>query len=125
MDVKTLLQNTLAIVSHHSGSINLLDMLQNMRDYDDSTYTHCLNVALICNILAGWLKLSEEEVELATACGLFHDVGKMLILFHHCQARKTVRRRICHYEKASHVRLSAADVPGCERTREKCSTYAS
>lgn len=79
MDVKTLLQNTLAIVSHHSGSINLLDMLQNMRDYDDSTYTHCLNVALICNILAGWLKLPEEEVELATACGLFHDVGKMLI----------------------------------------------
>ena len=79
LDVKTLLQNTLAIVAHHSGSINLLDMLQNMREYDDSTYTHCLNVSLICNILAKWLKLSDKEVELATACGLFHDVGKMLI----------------------------------------------
>lgn len=79
LDVKTLLQNTLAIVANHSGSISLLDMLQNMREYDDSTYTHSLNVALICNILAGWLKLSDDEVELATACGLFHDIGKMMI----------------------------------------------
>ena len=44
-----------------------------------NTYTHSLNVALICNILAGWLKLSDEEIELATACGLFHDIGKLLI----------------------------------------------
>lgn len=53
LDVKTLLKNTLSIVSNHSGSISILDMLQNMREYDDSTYTHSLNVALICNILAG------------------------------------------------------------------------
>ena len=79
LDVNTLLKNTMAIVANHSGSISILDMLQNMREYDDSTYTHSLNVALICNILAGWLKLSCEEVELATACGLFHDIGKLLI----------------------------------------------
>lgn len=79
LDVNTLLKNTMAIVANHSGSISILDMLQNMREYDDSTYTHSLNVALICNILAGWLKLSDEKVELATACGLFHDIGKLLI----------------------------------------------
>ena len=28
---------------------------------------------------AGWLKLSDKEVELATACGLFHDIGKLLV----------------------------------------------
>ena len=33
----------------------------------------------ICNILAGWLEASERRRELATACGLFHDIGKMLI----------------------------------------------
>ena len=73
LDVKTLLKNTLSIVSNHSGSISILDMLQNMREYDDSTYTHSLNVALICNILAGWLKLPKEDVELATACGLSEE----------------------------------------------------
>ena len=36
LDVKTLLKNTLSIVSNHSGSISILDMLQNMREYDDS-----------------------------------------------------------------------------------------
>lgn len=63
LDVKTLLKSTLSIVSNHSGSISILDMLQNMREYDDSTYTHSLNVALICNILAGWLKFPKEDVE--------------------------------------------------------------
>lgn len=61
LDVNTLLKNTMAIVANHSGSISILDMLQNMREYDDSTYTHSLNVALICNILAGWLKLSVKR----------------------------------------------------------------
>ena len=46
---------------------------------DVELFRENMNVALICNILAGWLKLSDEEIELATACGLFHDIGKLLI----------------------------------------------
>lgn len=93
LDVNTLLKNTMAIVANHSGSISILDMLQNMREYDDSTYTHSLNVALICNILAGWLKLSDEEIELATACGLFHDIGKLLIPYSIIQNRESCPRK--------------------------------
>ena len=48
-------------------------------NYDDSTFNHSLNVALICNIFADWLNLSEDDKKLITACGLFHDVGKLLI----------------------------------------------
>ncbi len=58
---------------------NIFDMLHNLRLYDDATYTHCINVALITNILAQWLKWSEAEVETATQAGLFHDIGKLLI----------------------------------------------
>jgi putative nucleotidyltransferase with HDIG domain len=50
-----------------------------MRQYDDLTYAHCLNVSLISNVLAGWLHMSEEEQKLATICGLFHDIGKLTI----------------------------------------------
>ena len=86
-----------------------------MREYDDSTYTHSLNVALICNILAGWLKLSDEEIELATACGLFHDIGKLLTtLFYSFKTGKAVRGRICNDQKASHPGLPASPVPGCD-----------
>lgn len=79
IDVKTLLNNSLSIIANRKAQLGILDMLQNMREYDDSTYTHCMNVALISNILATWLKLPQEDIELATACGLFHDIGKMLI----------------------------------------------
>ncbi len=79
IDVDTLLNNSLSIIAKRNAQLGILDMLQNMREYDDSTYTHCMNVALISNILATWLKFPQEEVELATACGLFHDIGKMLI----------------------------------------------
>lgn len=79
LDVDTLLQSSLEMISDSKGQIGVLDMLQNMRNYDDSTFAHSMNVALICNVLATWLKFSEDEIELATACGLFHDIGKLLI----------------------------------------------
>lgn len=79
LDVNELLHNSLEIVTSNRGHFSVLDMLQNMRDYDDSTFAHCMNVALISNVLAGWLRLSPEDVEMATACGLFHDIGKLMI----------------------------------------------
>lgn len=78
-DISTMLKQSLDMISNHSGNIGILDMLQNMREYDDSTFTHCMNVALICNVFANWLKMSSADVELATACGLFHDIGKLLV----------------------------------------------
>lgn len=79
LNVDELLEHSLRIASDVNGHVHLLDMLHNMREYDDSTFSHCLNVGLICYIFANWLKLSQEEVELATACGLLHDIGKLLI----------------------------------------------
>lgn len=79
LDADTLLKNALNMLSNRKGHIGTLDMLQNMHDFDDSTYTHSMNVALICNVLATWLKMEQREIELATTCGLFHDVGKLLI----------------------------------------------
>lgn len=61
------------------GGIHLFDILHNLRDYDDSTFNHCMNVALICNVFADWMKMSEMEKEIATVCGLLHDIGKLRI----------------------------------------------
>lgn len=79
LDTNTLLSDTLELLHTSEGSINVFDMLHNMRQYDDSTYAHCLNVALICNVFARWLRFSEEDTNLATLCGLLHDVGKIMI----------------------------------------------
>ena len=79
LDVKELLQQSLNIISNANGHIGIMDMLSNMRDYDDSTYAHCLNVGLICNVFAHWLDFSDEDIQMATTCGLLHDIGKLLV----------------------------------------------
>lgn len=79
LDVDILLQDTLSLLDTARGNIHVFDMLHNLRQYDDLTYTHGLNVALICNVLASWLNFKPEEIELATLCGLLHDIGKLKI----------------------------------------------
>lgn len=74
-----MLDDTLKLLQADGGNVNFFNMLHNMRAYDDLTYAHCLNVALICNVFAGWLHFSQEDTELATLCGLFHDIGKLCI----------------------------------------------
>jgi putative nucleotidyltransferase with HDIG domain len=77
IDTGMLLNQTVGIIQPHSTSIQIFDMLHNMREFDDSTYTHCINVALISRILAQWLHMSDEDVEIATLSGLLHDIGKL------------------------------------------------
>lgn len=80
LEVNTLLDDALNLVSQaHQSAYGIFDMLHSMRENDDTTYTHCINVGLFCNVFAGWLKLSEEETNLATLCGLLHDVGKLRV----------------------------------------------
>ena len=57
-------------------SLDLFDMLNNMRSYDDSTYAHSLNVALICRRFGKWLKVSPDVLDTITLCGLLHDICK-------------------------------------------------
>lgn len=77
------LQNALEEVPNEliamDKSGNIFDMLHNMREYDDMTYVHCINVALMCSVFARWLKLSDEDVKRATLAGLLHDTGKVAI----------------------------------------------
>lgn len=79
LDVNKLMNHTLNVLDIGATTPNLLDMLHCMREYDDATYVHSMNVALICNVLARWLRMSDEEVTTATISGLLHDVGKTQI----------------------------------------------
>lgn len=79
LDTSALLDDALELISFGNGSFSVFDMLHNMRENDDQTYAHCLNVGLICNVFAGWLGMKEEETRMVTLCGLLHDVGKMKI----------------------------------------------
>lgn len=79
LDINRLMNHTLNILDLGSTTPNIFDMLHCMREYDDATYVHSMNVALICNIFARWLRMKEEEIIKATTSGLLHDIGKIKI----------------------------------------------
>lgn len=61
------------------SGLQVFEILHNIRDYDDSTFHHSLNVSLICNVFADWMHMSKLEKEIATVSGLLHDIGKLKI----------------------------------------------
>ncbi|BCN28758.1 HD-GYP domain-containing protein [Anaeromicropila herbilytica] len=67
------------ILSNSRNNLHLFDMLHCIREYDDETYTHSINVALICHTIGNWINLSKEENDILTLCGLLHDIGKVEI----------------------------------------------
>ncbi|WP_026509457.1 HD-GYP domain-containing protein [Butyrivibrio sp. LC3010] len=78
-DIDSIISPIYALLHKGSSSSNLFDMIHNLRCYDDATYVHCISVAMICNILGQWLKMSEEDILILTEAGLLHDIGKLLI----------------------------------------------
>ena len=79
INVDNMIGDTMRIISAQGNTFGVFDMLHNMRDFDDLTYAHSMNVAMICNVFARWLGFDEENVKLATACGMMHDIGKLKI----------------------------------------------
>lgn len=79
IDTDQLLADVNKILHQCNSNIELFNMLHCIRQYDDTTYIHSLNVAIICNIIGKWLNFSKEDLEVITLCGLLHDLGKLLI----------------------------------------------
>ena len=79
LDVDQLLDETLTLFGQNVTTISMFDMLHNMRQIDDSTYAHCLNVALICRLIGKWIDMPEQDMNTLTLCGLLHDIGKSKI----------------------------------------------
>ncbi|TAL05659.1 MAG: HD-GYP domain-containing protein [Porticoccaceae bacterium] len=50
-----------------------------IKDMNEYTAEHCLNVCVLAIAFGRHLRMSEEELRLLGLCGLLHDVGKMRI----------------------------------------------
>lgn len=79
LDIDNFMSQTFHVLSTDRNLTGIFDMLQCMREYDDETYIHSMNVALICNVFARWLRFDEADIRLATISGLLHDIGKTQI----------------------------------------------
>jgi len=62
-----------------NDSANVIKCLNNIRDKNEDTYAHCVNVAFYSMLIAKWLTLPKEKIEEVIQAGLLHDIGKVEI----------------------------------------------
>lgn len=81
IDSKAILEDVENVVDRGRNGIHILDMLQCMRGYDDVTYVHSVNVAMLSNMIGRTVypDISKEELDILTLSGLLHDIGKMMV----------------------------------------------
>ncbi len=77
--VDKMLDDVSTVLAKTRNPLHLMDMLQCMRGYDDLTYMHSMNVALVCNVIGTWLNMNETDLRRLTTAGLLHDIGKLKI----------------------------------------------
>ena len=73
------LYEEIGVLYHGKTTIQVFDMIHNIRSVDDSTYAHSVNVALVSRIIGKWLKLSKDDLKVLAVAGLLHDIGKTQI----------------------------------------------
>lgn len=76
---KGLVEATVQIFNKSQGYFSFFGMLHSMKQIDDSTFAHSVNVAMIARLIGTWSNFDEETLDLLTLAGLLHDVGKCQI----------------------------------------------
>lgn len=61
----------------NKGTLSL-DMTD-LRSYDDYTFAHSVNVAVIACVIGVGMEMTEEELQILVTAGLLHDLGKLSI----------------------------------------------
>ncbi len=64
------------IAAHDPLIVASLSMI---KDYDNYTFNHCVNVGVIAMALASHLKLDRLSIEAAGMSGFLHDIGKTMV----------------------------------------------
>jgi len=75
-----LLEEIHSVFEKHSTGLGIMAMMLNIQELDANTYQHSVNVAIISRVCGGWLGIKDEnELDVLTLCGLYHDIGKSLV----------------------------------------------
>ena len=60
-------------------SFNVIKCINDLKNKDEYTYTHCVDVAFYAMLIAKWLNLPKDNIEDVIKTGLLHDIGKVLV----------------------------------------------
>lgn len=79
VDSDELIKSTVQIFDKNQGYFSFFGMLHSMKQIDDSTFAHSVNVAMIARLIGSWSNFDDESLDLLTLSGLLHDIGKCQI----------------------------------------------
>jgi putative nucleotidyltransferase with HDIG domain len=74
--VKNVAENISELTMRNKG---VLTSVTKLKQHDDYTFQHSMNVSIYAASLAAHLGMTEQEVERIANAGILHDVGKMLV----------------------------------------------
>lgn len=77
LEQKRMLSSVDTILGNSRSGLHTIEMMHCMREFDDLTYVHSVNVSLLCNVIGEWLGYGAEELRGITLAGLLHDIGKI------------------------------------------------
>lgn len=66
------------ILKRYGNLKHKIYFVQNIRSPQDFIYKHCLNVAILCAIIASKFNLDRKEIYYLINAGFYHDIGKVL-----------------------------------------------
>jgi len=65
-----------SIISRINENRDIMECINQMRTADEYTYSHSVNVSLLCMLIGKWMKFDYAKVKTLVNAGLLHDVGK-------------------------------------------------
>ncbi|MFP4015918.1 MAG: HD-GYP domain-containing protein [Halanaerobiales bacterium] len=74
-NIKKIANNSL----HMDTNRDIVTMLSLIRDVDEYTYTHSVNVGLLAMMFGRWAGLSNQKIKDLLFAGMLHDIGKSKI----------------------------------------------
>jgi len=79
IDIGSVKESSQALLSTALKNNSIIGRLSLVKDKDEYTYTHSVNVALLAMIIGKWMKLSDLDIYQLGCAGLLHDIGKAKI----------------------------------------------
>ena len=79
VNIKDVLRISKSIVNYLDEPNVIVKCLNSLKEADEYTYTHCLNVAIYSMLIAKWMNLSFESIIEVIQAALLHDIGKIKI----------------------------------------------
>ena len=67
------------VIEREGGGTATILLLNSLKEYDDYTFTHSVNVAVISAAVAKNLGLGEDFVDAVAHAALLHDIGKLYV----------------------------------------------